>query len=361
MNLTISLFNMNYELIMPLNFILLICTIVSVGINLILIGVSNRFSKYFPDRHSLNIQNIHHIPTSRFGGVGIIMGILAGLAFLNNSLQDNLSIILICGIPMFLIGLAEDLYSSLDASIRLLIIFALSTVIIWYTNITISRVDIIGIDWLLTIYPISFMLTIFSIAGLSNAYNIIDGLNGLSSFIALNCQLSISLLCFFCGDQELMQYVLISFFSIFGFLLLNYPFGKIFLGDSGAYLIGFLCATFTICLVERNQSISPFLALLINIYPITEVIFTIYRRLFIQKTSYSTPDLLHLHSLVFKYMRNKNHSRNNFQATLFISIPTFVITLIGLFFYESTMALIFIIAIYLFFYSILYKKLAESE
>jgi len=77
----------------------------------------------------------------------------------------------------------------------------------------------------------------------------------------------------------------------------NFPFGKLFLGDGGAYLLGFLVAWLAVMLAHRNPDVSPWAPLLACAYPIFETLFTIVRRLW-ARTHPGQPDSEHLHSLV---------------------------------------------------------------
>jgi UDP-N-acetylmuramyl pentapeptide phosphotransferase/UDP-N-acetylglucosamine-1-phosphate transferase len=88
--------------------------------------------------------------------------------------------------------------------------------------------------------------------------------------------------------------------AIAGFFVWNYPRGLIFLGDGGAYLIGFWIAILSIMLVERNPAVSPWFALTINIYPIFETLFSIYRRMIHQNKSPGQPDGIHFHMLIYR-------------------------------------------------------------
>ena len=82
-----------------------------------------------------------------------------------------------------------------------------------------------------------------------------------------------------------------------GFFLVNFPFGKLFLGDGGAYLLGFLLSWLSVMLVYRNPDISPWAPLLACAYPVFETVFTIARRLWCRRHP-GQPDSCHLHSLV---------------------------------------------------------------
>ena len=107
-----------------------------------------------------------------------------------------------------------------------------------------------------------------------------DGLNGLAAATAMLMIASFGLLAEKFGDTELAMICFLLIASGAGFVVWNFPFGKIFLGDSGAYLLGALAATLSVMLPERNAEISPFSSLLIVIYPFYELIRSFVRRVF---------------------------------------------------------------------------------
>ena len=326
-----------------------------------------KFSFFCKDVHFGNVQNIHAKPIPRFGGIGILIGIIIATLFYWSSLQKSIIFLFISGLPFFIIGLVVDIHASLSAKKRLSLITFFSAISCILNNITINQVGIHRLDWLLiNFYPISIALTTFAVCGLINAYNLIDGLNGLSSFNALICLSSVYIIGLLINDLLITQSLLMVISALCGFIVLNYPISKIFLGDAGAYFIGFLCAYFSIMLINNDQSASPFLALLINIYPITDTIYSIYRRTLHQATHYGAPDQLHMHSLIFYYLKTKNSSNgkdeiNNAKATLYIAIPTISFISIGLIFYRSSLVLITLIFIYLFLYCLQYKNLVKFK
>lgn len=134
--------------------------------------------------------------------------------------------------------------------------------------------------------------------GLANAYNIIDGFNGLASMVGIITLLAIAYMGFLFFDPTIIYLSLVMAGAILVFFIWNYPRGLIFLGDGGAYLIGFWIAALSILLTCRHQEISPWLALLINGYPILETLFTIYRRRFHQGKGPGQPDCIHFHTLI---------------------------------------------------------------
>jgi UDP-N-acetylmuramyl pentapeptide phosphotransferase/UDP-N-acetylglucosamine-1-phosphate transferase len=103
------------------------------------------------------------------------------------------------------------------------------------------------------------------------------------------------------GDAFLFTSALAMIGALLGFLAWNYPKGRIFLGDGGAYLLGFWLAEISVLLVARHPDISPWFPMLLLVYPIFETIFSMYRRKAIQGQSPGQPDRLHLHQMI--YMR----------------------------------------------------------
>lgn len=171
---------------------------------------------------------------------------------------------------------------------------------VWLLDAVIRRTDIPGIDWLITMSPFAIALTIFVVTGVANAVNIIDGFNGLASMCVLMMMLAIAYVAFQVGDTLIFTAALISTGAVLGFFVWNFPAGLIFLGDGGAYLLGFLLAELGILLMGRNPSVSPIFALLLLAYPIFETIFTMYRRKFVRGVATGAPDGIHLHTLIHR-------------------------------------------------------------
>ena len=126
----------------------------------------------------------------------------------------------------------------------------------------------------------------------------IDGLNGLSSGLAIITLLSFSYLVYGNDDKIFYNLILISS-CLFGFFIINILTGKIFLGDGGSFFCGFIIAIFGILIVSKNASISPWTIFLIIIYPATELIFTFTRRIMTKKSPFKA-DNFHLHSNLYK-------------------------------------------------------------
>lgn len=265
------------------------------------------------------IQKIHTDPTLRIGGIGIVIGVFVGYATSSQGIAASekrvlLSAILLAGMPAFIFGLLEDLTKRVSVKARLLATMA-SGVLGWgITGISLTHLDIPGVDFLLGFTFISVIFTAIAVGGVANSINIIDGLNGLTAGTSLVILTAFGLISRHVGDIPLAFTSLIIAGAVIGFFLVNWPNGKIFLGDGGAYFLGFMLAWIAVLLPERNPSVSPWSSLLICSYPIIEVAFSILRRTLRKGSSPTAPDLSHLHSLAKKRWSRKFFS--NFPTSL---------------------------------------------
>lgn len=251
-------------------------------------------------------QKFHKISVPRIGGISIGIGIFIAILFrlqssTNSSIETTL---LVCSIPTFAIGLTEDLTKKVGVKTRLIFTAIAAAMAALYLGAQITRLDVPGIDYVLALPGVALIFTVFAVTGLANAYNIIDGFNGLSSMVGIITLMGLSYVSYVVGDPLMMYLSLVMAGSILGFFLWNYPRGLIFLGDGGAYLIGFWIAVITVMLVARHNNISPWFALLINAYPILETLFTIYRRKIHQGKNPGLPDGIHFHTLIYRRILN---------------------------------------------------------
>ncbi len=244
------------------------------------------------------IQKVHVMPTPRVGGIAIVFGLLIAWYFASGPLRQMMGPVLIASIPAFVSGTVEDISKRGSVSERLLATIA-SGLIAWLlTGISVRSVDVWGIDTLLSLAPISIVLTAVAVGGVANSINIIDGVNGLAGATVIICISALGFIAFSAGDVNLAKFCIIIASVTGGFMLVNYPLGKIFLGDGGAYLLGFLLGWISVMLIARNNNISPWAPLLVCAYPVLEVLFSMLRR-FARTRSLGHPDRLHLHSLVW--------------------------------------------------------------
>lgn len=243
------------------------------------------------------VQKFHTAPTPRVGGVPIVLGLIVAWGKAPGDVQAMLTPILFAGMPAFLFGVAEDITKCVGVMPRLLATMASGLLAWWITDYSLSRIDVWGVDALLQVTFVSVMFTAFALGGVANAINIIDGFNGLASTMATLAFIGFGMIAWQVGDTTLAGVSLILAACVWGFFWVNWPFGKLFLGDGGSYFIGFALAWVAVLLIERNPFVSAFTALVICVHPVTEVLFSIYRRK-VRKEHPSMPDRLHFHSLV---------------------------------------------------------------
>jgi UDP-GlcNAc:undecaprenyl-phosphate/decaprenyl-phosphate GlcNAc-1-phosphate transferase len=269
---------------------------------LLIIRFDHLHEQFTGDHDLSGPQKFHSESVPRIGGISIAIGLLAAtlLNLKSNIAEPSEVILLLCAIPTFAIGLAEDITKKIGIKARLLFTALAAALVLFLSNASITRLDIWGIDYLLSIPLLAIVFTIFAITGLANAYNIIDGFNGLSSMVGIITLLGLAYVSFMLQDAAILSISLIMVGAILGFFVWNYPRGLIFLGDGGAYLIGFWIATLSVLMIARHPTISPWFALLINAYPILETLFTIYRRKIHQGKSPGLPDGIHFHTLIYR-------------------------------------------------------------
>lgn len=330
----------------------------------------NSLTKLAMDVDMTSKQKFHKIQVPRIGGFAIFLSII--LVFVLNSLTLNYDLKILEGITLssflcFVIGILEDITKKIGVKARLISALLSAAFVIIFCKYSITHIGVATLDIFLIIPVISFIFTIFSVAGVANAFNIIDGYNGLSSMTAIICLLGMLFIAVSSNQQILSFQILIFMAAILGFFFINYPSGRLFLGDGGAYFIGFCLAELSIFLSENTQIISPFAFLLLFIYPITETIFTIYRRVFLKRINPSEADSNHLHQLIYmrvtkgftfsstskvKFLDIKNHSTSPYLWIL-NSIPVVLSCLL----YNNRDALIVSIFMFVYLYVLIYRKI----
>ncbi|QPF72747.1 glycosyl transferase [Roseateles sp. DAIF2] len=282
---------------------LLIPFLVATIVTLLVVRSSTRHGHLSADHDLSGPQKFHARPVPRIGGVGIFAGLVGGvlLMWLQSHGQAKMGLLLLlCGLPAFAAGLIEDFTKKVSPAKRLLATAVSAALGGWVIGALITRTDIPGLDWLVATTVGAMLVTVFVVAGVANSVNIIDGFNGLSSMCVSLMLLVFAYVAYEVGDLELALWALAGVGAILGFFVWNYPAGLIFLGDGGAYFMGFFLAEIGILLIARHEQVSPLFPLMVCIYPVFETVFSIYRRRFLRDASPGDPDGIHLHSLVYR-------------------------------------------------------------
>lgn len=248
-------------------------------------------------------QKFHAAPTPRVGGLclcaGLLLSEIAIVATGHDGFRDSFDLLLLAGAPAFLGGITEDVTKNVRVAVRLLLNMLAAALGVWLLGAIVPRLDVPGLDALLRWSPFAIAFTVFAAGGVANSINIIDGYNGLAGGYALIALAAIAWVSSLVGDTFLFVSALAMAGALLGFLAWNYPKGKLFLGDGGAYLLGFWLAELSVLLVARHPEVSPWFPLLLLAYPIWETLFTMFRRKFVQGVSPGAPDRLHLHQLIY--------------------------------------------------------------
>ena len=283
---------------------LVIAFIVSLLATLLVVRYSHLHEHITADDDLDGVQKFHASPVPRVGGLGLVLGLMGAFGFRyfqNQEVGGFGLLLLVSAIPAFGFGFIEDVTKRVGVKVRLLATAASAGLAGYVLGAWLSSLQIFGIDDLMRASPwFAVAVTCFAVAGVANAFNIIDGYNGLSGMVGVIILGGIAYVGFQLHDFEIMIAAFAMMGAILGFLVFNYPRGLIFLGDGGAYLIGFWVAELSVLLTARHPEVSKWFPLLLCAYPIFETLFTIYRRMVIHRTHPGMPDAAHLHQMIYK-------------------------------------------------------------
>jgi len=319
--------------------------IVSLIFQLFILFFSRRYRLFIDSPSENKPQGFHSDDTPRSGGVGIAIALLF---FLPTPLGWKLLLSLLLA---FLSGIFEDFHHSIRPLTRLFLQFIAASSAVFLIH---SVVTYFGFG--ITVpYFIGATISITAIIGMMNAINFIDGFNGLASGIVLLMLLAFGIVAYKVGNSDIVYIAAIIFSSVFAFFLFNFPNGKIFLGDGGAYLLGAVVAIIGIFLGGNYELVSPWFVLAVLIYPVWEVLFSIYRKLSIGHSPLQ-PDELHLHMLIHRHI-----THNNPLTSLFIIAGVAPFILIPVFYANVSYANFLTTAIFILCYQLLYRWLSAKE
>ena len=319
--------------------------LVSLLVNLYVIRRAER-SGWFIDAHDADKpQRFHEHPTPRAGGVGIFAGLLP-LLILPGGWK-----ILLPAFLAFLSGIMEDFHQSLSPRQRLALQLLAALVAVFSAG---AVVDYLGFGLHLPAW-IAILFSAFAMVGAMNAFNIIDGFNGLASGMGILILLSFSAVALQHDDYTLLTLFGVTFASLSGFFLLNFPKGRLFLGDGGAYLLGFLLALAGILLASRYDSVSPWYVLAVLIYPVWEVLFSILRKLS-EGRSPMEPDRYHLHMLIYRRI-----TRSNPGTSLFILGANLPFLLAATLFHHNSKVNFGLVLLFVMLYVYFYRRLRAKD
>lgn len=288
----------------PKVLILLSAFIASLLCTLVIVRAARAYVHRSVDHDFSKPQGFHAVAVPRIGGAGIVAGLLGAAGVLLATGRPDAAFpllwLLACAAPAFLAGFVQDFTEAVTPRGRLVATCVSAGMAFLLMDTGIRRTDIPGLDWVAGFALGSLVLTTFAVAGIANAVNIIDGFNGLASMCVALMLAAMAYVAFQVDDALVGMLALVGVGAVLGFFVWNFPAGLIFLGDGGAYFLGFYLAEVGLLLIARNPQVSPLFPLLVCIYPVFETVFSMYRRLVLRQRAAHMPDGIHLHSLIFR-------------------------------------------------------------
>lgn len=244
-----------------------------------------------------NYRKVHSRIMPRLGGLAIFIAFLIGFFILQpekpKSEEPLMPLAIILGACVIVLtGILDDKYE-ISAKAKMLGQFVAALIIIFVGGI---QIDFINLPFggELNFGILSIPLTILWIVGITNAINLIDGLDGLAAGVSTIALFTLAGMAFIMGNGFVLATAAILAFSTIGFLFYNFHPAKIFMGDTGALFLGFMIAVLSL-LGFKNITVITFIIPVIMLgVPISDTFFAIVRRVR-NKQKWSDPDKSHLH------------------------------------------------------------------
>jgi len=240
-------------------------------------------------------RKIHVGKISRLGGVGIFFGFILPFVIIvipQYQLNFNIYLYLVAIFISFIIGFLDDL-KSICAKYKFLLQI-ITGIIVAFSGLNIDKVMITN-EFVIEFGMFSYIITAFWVVMFMNAINLIDGMDGLASGVVFIANVFIFLIAISNNNLFVALTVLLLAGSILGFYCFNFPPAKIFMGDGGAYFLGFMYATLPLMSIQQSSGATLFIIpLILLLVPITDIFQVILRRM---KKGYNIflADNSHLH------------------------------------------------------------------
>jgi UDP-GlcNAc:undecaprenyl-phosphate GlcNAc-1-phosphate transferase len=271
----------------------------------------------------------------RIGGIAIVLSLIISLIFLRIAFSPifidieedaSYSLFFLAVLVIFALGIYDDVKGA--EAVKKFLLQIIAAILIYFAGFKIAEVSVpflgtksLGFDFL------SFLLTIIWVVGVTNAVNIMDGLDGLAVGVSFFAALSMGILAFMSAQFHIVVMIVVLLGAMIGFYPFNFPRAKIYLGDSGSMVIGFLLAVLSISKIHRKVSlaISLMIPIIILFLPILETLVTIARRAS-RRQNIFTGDTDHFH---YRFLK-KGFSET--KATLLLMFMSFLFSMAGILF-----------------------------
>lgn len=309
-------------------------------------------------------QSFHSSPIPRVGGLASIISLIIFFAAFNLFFEAELGGYIYFSLSFFLLGFLEDIKIELNPSLRLLLMALILLLGFIFFEIRITKTGFYFLnEWLQnSLFQYFFLLLCFLF--IINGCNLVDGFNGLLAIHLII--INLILLTFHIDYSNSINIFLTlgQIFILFIFLLFNFPYAKIFFGDSGAYLFGSITALNVINTSILYENISPFFFSVLLFYLFFEVFFSFCRKIKMKKSPLK-PDSLHLHMLIFYFLNKRNLKSSNYLVAIVINLTFLLFITPAIFLKEEALFcrywFFFLIIIYLYIYNYLLKKKSNDE
>jgi len=323
----------------------------------------NKFNiKLFIDDEFNKPQAFHEVPVSTCGGMGIFISFLILCLYLFLSKQMIYYEYLSFCTLFFILGLLDDLKLNLRPKLRLILMVAFLVFLAISNKFYIEKTGIVFLNSFLEIDIFALFFVCLCFLFIINGSNLIDGYNGLLGIHALIILINLFLVNYFGGNSDLAFLIFSVILILTVFLKYNFPKAKVFLGDSGSYLLGSIIAVSAIKTSIANPSISPFYFCILLFYLFFEVFFSFIRKIIFEKRSPLFSDNKHLHMLVYKHLlkKNRNKLKSNYSVAVILNLVYLIMIMPPIFMMKSGMFCkyysILLFVTYLFSYKKIYEK-----
>ncbi len=272
--------------------------LVTLVVSLTLIPVAKKVANHIGAIDMPNERKIHKKPMPRLGGLAIYGAFLIGY-ILYGSITTQMISILIGSFIIFLVGVFDDI-RPIKARYKFLVQIIASLIVVIYGQVYFSEITFLGLHLEFN-KLISYGLSTFFIVAISNAINLIDGLDGLASGISSIYFFTIAIIAYVLNKMGGLDIILtlIMLGSTLGFLVNNFPPAKIFMGDSGSLFLGFMISIIALLGFKGATLTSLIIPITILAIPIFDTVLAIFRRL-LKGENIGAPDKEHFHHQLLK-------------------------------------------------------------
>lgn len=276
-------------------FVIVIVTLLT---SLIIVPIVKKIAIHVNAMDEPNARKIHKVPMPRLGGLAIYLAFLLGYMLYGEVSTQMLSI-LIGSFLLLLIGFVDDI-NSVPARYKLIVQIIAAAIVVLYGDLSFTELSVFGHKIYFNAFWGSTLSIIFIVA-ITNAINLIDGLDGLAAGISSIYFLTIAIIAFILNRIGGLDVIisLIMLGATLGFLVHNFPPAKIFMGDSGSLFLGFMISVIALLGYKVTTFTSLIVPIVILAIPIFDTIFAILRRI-IKGQNIGVADKEHFHHQLLK-------------------------------------------------------------